>query len=155
MARDRGGPPIAFQLLIYPITDLRMQTPSYTENAEAPMLTREDMLWFREHYLRSDKDVTHPYVSPILAADLCGLPPALIVSAEYDPLRDEAESYGERLQAAGVPTTIRRYDGLAHGFFGYDLVVERAKAAKAETITTLRDVLAARLGRPSAPDATS
>jgi acetyl esterase len=154
MARERGGPAMAFQLLVYPITDLRMQTISYAENAAAPMLTRDDMIWFRGHYLRGDEDILNPLASPLLAHDLNGLPPALIVTAEYDPLRDEAELYGQRLEQAGVSAVVRRYEGLAHGFFGYDLIVERAKEAKSETIAALRDALASPLPAPSAPDAT-
>jgi acetyl esterase len=151
LARDRGAPPIAFQLLVYPITDLRMQTVSYTENADAPMLTRDDMIWFRGHYIRDDEDVTNPLVSPLLAEDLSGLPPALIVTAEYDPLRDEGEFYGEQLLAAGVPATVRRYDGLAHGFLSHDLIVDRAKYAKAETIVALHDALALPIAAPAPP----
>jgi len=159
MARERGGPPLAFQLLIYPITDARMLTDSYVTNADAPMLTRADMAWFRAHYLRDDDDVTNPLVSPLLAADLDGLPPALVVTAEFDTLRDEGELYAMRLQAAGVPTMVRHYDGLAHGFFGYDLIVERAKQAKTEIITALHDALASVptassvTTAPTAPDA--
>src|SRR5262249_25963426 len=115
LARERGGPAIAFQLLGYPITDPRMQTVSYTENAEAPMLTRDDMIWFGGHYIRGEQDTINPLVSPLLAPDLSRLPPALVVTAEYDPLRDEGELYGKRLRAAGVATTMRRYAGLAHG----------------------------------------
>jgi acetyl esterase/lipase len=147
LARERGGPAIAFQLLVYPITDLRMQTASYTDNADAPMLTRDDMNWFCGHYIRRDEDLVNPLVSPLLALDLSGLAPALIVTAEYDPLRDEGEMHGERLRVVGVAATVRRYDGLAHGFLGYDLMVERAKDAKAETIAALRTALTAAMPR--------
>jgi acetyl esterase len=143
MARDRGGPSLAFQMLIYPITDLRMASASFEENAHAPMLTRDDMRWFREHYIRDARDVTDPLASPLLAQHLSGLPPALIVIAGYDPLRDEGEQYGERLREAGTAVTVRRYDDLAHGFLGLDLVVDRAREARAETIAALRDALAA------------
>jgi acetyl esterase len=142
LARDRGGPHVSCQLLIYPITDLRMQSASYAEHADGPMLTRDDMVWFCDHYLRDREEVTNPYASPALAADLRGVAPALIVTAEYDPLRDEAERYGERLREAGVSTMVRRFNGLAHGFFGQDLLVDRARDAKVETITALREALA-------------
>jgi acetyl esterase len=142
MARDRGRPSLAFQMLVYPITDLRMISASYKENAHAPMLTRDDMIWFREHYIRDARDVLDPLASPLLAQSLSGLPPALIVTAGYDPLRDEGEQYGERLRETGTPVTVRRYDDLAHGFMGLDLIVNRAKVAKAEMIAHLRDVLA-------------
>jgi acetyl esterase len=143
MARDRGGPSLAFQMLVYPITDLRMTSASYEENAHAPMLTRDDMIWFREHYIRDARDVMNPLASPLLVEDLSGLPPALIVTAGYDPLRDEGEQYGERLQDAGTPVMVRRYDDLAHGFLRLDLIVDRAREANAETIAALRTALAA------------
>lgn len=143
MARDRGGPLLIFQLLVYPITDLRMQSASYEENANAPMLTRDDMVWFRTHYIRNDEDITNPMASPLLAQDLSGLPPALIVTAGYDPLRDEGEQYGKRLREAGTPVTVRGYGDLAHGFLGLDLIVDRASEARAETITALRAALSA------------
>ncbi len=142
MARDRGGPPLTFQLLVYPITDLRMGSASYEENADAPMLTRDDMIWFRDHYIRDAEDMTDSLASPLLAPDLSGLPPALIVTAGYDPLRDEGEAYGERLRAAGTEATVRRYADLAHGFLGLDLIVDRAREARAETIAALRAALA-------------
>jgi acetyl esterase len=142
MARDRGGPSLAFQMLLYPITDLRMASASYEENAHAPMLTRDDMIWFREHYIRDARDVMDPLASPLLAHNLSGLPPALIVTAGYDPLRDEGEQYGKRLQEVGTPVTVRRYDDLAHGFFGLDLIVNRAREAKFQTIAHLRTALA-------------
>jgi acetyl esterase len=84
----------------------------------------------------------HPLASPLLAPDLSGLPPALVVTAEDDPLRDEGEMYGDRLRQAGVPVTMRRYAGLAHGFLGLDLIVDRARDAKAEVIAALRSALA-------------
>jgi acetyl esterase/lipase len=143
MARDRDGPSLVYQAMVYPILDLRMQTLSYIDNADGPMLTREDMIWFRGHYLASDADIVNPLVSPLLASDLSGLPPALLVTAEYDPLRDEGEMYGDRLRQTGVPVTMRRYDGLAHGFMGVDLIVDRARDAKVEIIAALRAVLAA------------
>jgi acetyl esterase len=141
MARDRGGPSLALQTLVYPITDLRMTSASYEENAHAPMLTRDDMLWFREHYVRDARDVLDPLASPLLAQNLSGLPPALLVTAGYDPLRDEGEQYGERLQVAGTHVTVHRYGDLAHGFLGLDLIVDRAREARAETISALRDAL--------------
>jgi acetyl esterase len=138
LTRERGGAPLNAQVLIYPITDLRMQSASYTENADAPMLTRDDMHWFRDHYIRSSEDVENPLVSPLLAPDLQRLPPALIVTAGFDPLRDEGERYSDRLRVAGVPVTLRQYADLAHGFLHHDVVVERARQAKEETIAGIR-----------------
>src|SRR5262245_57134263 len=141
MARDQGGPAVSFQCLVYTITDLRMTSASYEENATAPFLTRDDMIWFRSHYLRDAQDITNPLASPLLAEDLHGLPPAIIVTAEYDPLRDEGERYGALLQAAGGEAIVRRQDGLPHGFLGLDRVSDRAKAAKEDTILALRHAL--------------
>ncbi|HEX8983665.1 MAG TPA: alpha/beta hydrolase [Ktedonobacterales bacterium] len=138
MTRLRGGAPLHAQILIYPITDLRMQSASYTENAYAPMLTRDDMHWFRSHYIRDESDIENSLASPLLARDLQRLPPALIVTAGFDPLRDEGEQYAGRLRAEGISVTLRRYDDLAHGFLHHDAVVERARQGKEETIATIR-----------------
>jgi acetyl esterase len=143
MARDRGGPSLIFQVMVYPITDLRMATASYVEHANAPNLTRDDMIWFRSLYTNNDDEIENPLASPLLAPDLSGLPPALIATAEYDPLRDEGESYGERLRQVAIAVTVKRYDGLIHGFLGLDKVSERARAARSEIIAALRAAFAA------------
>ncbi|HVU68610.1 MAG TPA: alpha/beta hydrolase fold domain-containing protein [Ktedonobacteraceae bacterium] len=143
MARDQGGPRLIFQLLIYPATDFTAQTASKKENAQGYFLTLEDMHWFEGHYLNSEADRLNPLASPMLASDLSHLPPALVLTAEYDPLRDEGELYGQRLQAAGVPVTMRRYNGLIHGFFGQAAIVDEARRAVTETGQTLREVFAA------------
>jgi acetyl esterase len=100
------------------------------------------MDWFEEHYLQSKEEKLNPMVSPLLARDLSNLPPALIVTAEYDPLRDEGEQYGQRLQEAGVPVIVRRYDGLTHGFFNTASVIDKARDAVAESAQTLREAFA-------------
>jgi acetyl esterase len=138
MARDRGAPPIDFQLLVYPVTDHSYETASYVENATGYLLTRESMEWFWNHYISSPEDSTNPYASPLRATDLAGLPPALVITAEFDPLRDEGEAYATRLREAGVPTTCTRYDGMIHGFFGMGAAIERANDAVAEAATALR-----------------
>jgi acetyl esterase len=118
-ARDRGGPSLYAQLLIYPATDFGFGTDSYRDNAEGYLLNRASMQWFWAHYLgAADLDAT-PYACPARAADLAGLPPAYVATAEYDPLRDEGEAYAARLASAGVPVTAKRFDGLMHGFFWY------------------------------------
>ena len=107
MARDRGGPPLVYQALIYPVIDssaTRNDYPSKIENAIGYFLTTDSMEWYRRQYLRDDADGDDPYCSPILASSLAGLPPAFVVTAEYDPLRDEGEEYAKQLDAAGVPT---------------------------------------------------
>jgi len=138
MARDRGGPPLAFQLLIYPATDLRMESLSIEENGEGYYLTKRDMVWFRGHYLTSEQDMTNPLVSPLLAPDLHGLPSALIITAEFDPLRDEGEAYGQRLAEAGVPTTISRYHGMIHSFVRMAPILDQGKAAIGESCRALQ-----------------
>ncbi len=137
MARDRGGPHLVFQLLIYPATDFRMNTPSIEENATGYFLTKDDMIWFTNHYLNSEEDKTNPLASPLLARDLSGLPPALIITAQYDPLRDEGELYGQKLREAGVPVTVSRYEGVIHGFFG-SIPSDKGKQAEAEASAALR-----------------
>jgi acetyl esterase len=144
MARDAGGPPLAAQLLIYPATDFREvegQYPSREENAEGYFLTRADMAWFAGHYV-GHADPQDPRLSPVLTEDLAGLPPAVVVTAEYDPLRDEGEAYARALQNAGVSVTSRRYAGLIHGFFDLFPLSPAAAAAVHETCENLRQMLA-------------
>ena len=138
MARDRGGPKLLLQVLDVPATDSRMKTRSMEENAEGYMLTREAMQQFWDYYLRGPDDARNPYASPAFAEDLSGLPPALVLTAEYDPLRDEGEEYGRRLQAAGVPATVSRYDGMIHGFTFFTKIVPEAREGRAEVIAALR-----------------
>lgn len=117
MARDRGGPAIAAQVLHVPVTDHNYSYPSYTENAEGMLLTRDSMVWFWDHYLPNAEAGQEAYASPIRAADLSGLAPALIQTAEFDPLRDEGEAYGAAIEAAGGDVTVHRYDGVVHDPF--------------------------------------
>lgn len=116
MSRDRKGPPITFQALIYPITDCNFERPSYVENGEGYFLTRREMVWFWDQYVSSVAQRSEPYASPLLAPSLEGLPPASIITAEYDPLRDEGEAYAAALRAAGVEVSLHRYDGMIHAF---------------------------------------
>jgi acetyl esterase len=133
-ARDGGGPAIALQLLIYPATDLTRTQPSHQSNGEGYFLTSQAMRWFTANYLGDDALVDlalcrQPDASPLFAADLTGLPPAHVVTAEFDPLRDEGEAYAGRLQEAGVPTTLVRYDGMIHGFVSMDAVLDAGARA--------------------------
>jgi acetyl esterase len=144
MARDRKASPLAFQLLVYPVTARDFNTPSYRQNANGYLLTRDGMQWYWDHYLNQAAEAENPYAAPLVAKDLTGLPPALVITAEMDPLRDEGEAYAQRLQAAGIPTQYTCYDGMIHGFFGMPAVLDKGKQAIAEANTALRQVFAAR-----------
>jgi len=141
LARERGGPRIAFQLLVYPVTDCNYDTGSYTANAEGYFLTKASMVWFWDHYLSSAADAANPVASPLRAESLAGLPPALVITAEFDPLRDEGEAYAKRLEAAGVPVVCTRYDGVIHGFFGMGDALDKARAAQQQAGEALRSAL--------------
>ena len=130
--RDEGGPTLRGQMLLYPVTDYHTPgTPSYAENAEGYGLTRSTMEWFWNHYLGDPAEADNPHASPLRAASLARLASAYIVSAEYDPLRDEAERYGERLRDAGVPVEIVRCAGMNHGFLFWVGIVGGADTAMA------------------------
>ncbi len=116
-ARDMGSPAISFQLLIYPVIDSQMNTQSYEDNADGFLLTRDSMQWFWNHYTDEDSAMD-PLAAPANARNLEGLPPACIITAEFDPLRDEGEVFADRLVKHGVPTRLERFDGMIHGFFG-------------------------------------
>ena len=139
MARDRGGPAIGFQLLVYPVTERNFETVSYTDNADGYQLSRDGMIWYWDHYLASDADASNPYAAPLQAGDLSNLPLALVITAEYDPLRDEGEAYAKALEEAGVPTTCTRYDGMIHGFFGMAAAVDKGRQAVDQASSLLRD----------------
>ena len=142
MARDRQGPSLVHQLLVYPVTERDFYTPSYGENADGYSLTRDSMRWYWMHYLVDNEDANNPYAAPMMAEDLSGLPPALVITAEYDPLRDEGEAYAHKLEAAGVPTHCTRYDGMMHGFFGAPAVLDKGKQAIDEASRELRAAFA-------------
>jgi acetyl esterase len=144
MARDRGGPRLVHQLLVYPVTDAAMDTASMRENAEGYFLTRDAMAWFWSHYVPSVAARAHPYASPLRAPDLRGLPPALVITAEFDPLRDEGEAYAARLREAGVPVDLTRYGGMIHGFFSMGGRLDRGRAAVDEAARALRAAFAPR-----------
>ena len=130
VARDRGGPSIAFQLLVYPCCDMDPDAWwSMAANADGPLLTRAVMQWFYDHYT-GDADRTNPYMSPVHAESHADLPPGLVITAEYDPLCDEAEAYAAKLAAAGCDVTCSRYDGMFHGFFGFAAEMDSAEQAQ-------------------------
>ena len=144
MARDRGGPPLVFQLLVYPVTDRDFSTESYRSNGDGYSLTLEGMEWYWDQYLKNDADAANPYAAPMQAKDLADLPPALVITAEFDPLRDEGEAYAHRLQAAGVATSYTRYDGMIHGFFGMSHIVDKGQLAVSEAAAALKQAFAAK-----------
>jgi len=118
-ARGAGGPDLAQQALLYPITDRAFDTDSYAENADGPLLTRADMEWFWERYLRSPVDGHNPFASPLRARELSGVAPATVVTAGADPLRDEGRAYADRLDGAGVSVARHHYPEMAHGFLSF------------------------------------
>lgn len=131
---------IVFQLLVYPVIEASFDRASYSENAEGYLLTASAMQWFWDCYVPDVADRAHPDVAPLRASDLSGLPPALVMTAEFDPLRDEAEDYGHALRAAGVDTVTRRYFGMTHAFYMLptEIPVAEIDAATNESIEALR-----------------
>ena len=145
-ARDRGGPQVAFQLLVYPVLDAAGDTASWREFADGFYLTAAGMRWYWDHYL-GGADGRAPDASPLRAAFAGGLPPALVIGAEYDILRDEGEAYATRLAEAGVAATAIRVPGMVHGFFRWRSVTPAADTALQESAAALR----AALGPPGSP----
>ncbi|NTU29737.1 alpha/beta hydrolase [Brevibacillus sp. HB1.1] len=117
LAKDQNGPAIKAQVLIYPVTDMRFDSPSYMEFQEGFGLNRDLMLWFSNHYINHEYDKGNPYVAPLSARDLSNLPPAIVITAECDVLRDEGIAYAERLKNAGVKVEAVCEKGLVHGYF--------------------------------------
>src|SRR6266498_2285423 len=143
IAIERGGPGLVFQLLLYPVTDAALDTPSARAiTSDDYPLTRADMEWFWGHYLRNDTDRRHPYASPVLAKSLAGLPPALVITAEIDPLCDEGERYAHALERAGICAACTRYGGVTHGFVGMEALLDKGRAAVAESSQALRSAFA-------------
>ena len=142
MARDRSGPSLRHQVLIYPVTEPNFETASYRDNATGYFLSRELMQWFWNHYVPNAAQRNEAYAAPLRAEKLAGLPPATVITAEYDPLRDEGEAYAARLRDAGVATVTTRYDGQIHGFVGMFEVFDQGKFATEQIAATLRAALA-------------
>ncbi|GAA4873048.1 alpha/beta hydrolase [Kitasatospora terrestris] len=117
LARERGGPALRHQLLVYPNTDHRADTPSLRAGDDPLLFNRHSVAWYWRHYLADPADGDNPLASPLRAPSLAGLPPATVITAEHDPLRDEGEAYAARLAEAGVDVELRRWDGMPHGFF--------------------------------------
>ena len=138
MARERGGPAFEQQVLVYPVTDQQMDTTSYMEFGIGYSLERQRMLDARADYLRDESDRLNPLAAPLRADNLSGLPPALIITAEFDALRDEGEAYAARLEAASVRTVCTRYDGMMHMFFNAAIGFDKTFEAIAEVSASLR-----------------
>lgn len=143
MARDKGGPKLRLQSLVYPVADFRMESESYTKYATGcGILTADAMKWFRGNYLRSIDDATDWRASPLLAPDLAGVAPAIVIAAECDVLHDEGFAYAERLKAAGVPVEYRRYAGMIHAFFGMMPAVDDAMNAQRAVWAAFKEAFA-------------
>ena len=140
LARDQGRPSLAFQALVYPITNHKFDTPSYRDYGDGYFLTRDAMIWFWNHYLADLADGNCPLASPLRATTFAGLPPAIVITAEFDPLRDEVEAYAARLSEAGVAVELVRYDNQIHGFFG-NAMIDDGIAALDHLGTALRTAL--------------
>jgi acetyl esterase len=140
LARDHGGPALALQVLTYPVTDVAAESASYAEFAEGFMLTRDSMRWFIAHYLRDKQDALDWRVSPLRAPSLAGVAPALVVTAGFDPLRDEGEAYAKRLREAGVRVDSICYGGMIHGFAPMGRLIETGNRAVAHAAASLRQV---------------
>jgi acetyl esterase len=137
MARDRRCPRIVFQLLMYPVTDAVNETPSQREFKDEFTISKADVDWSYGHYL-SDIDRMNPYASPGLAKSFVGLPSAYVLTAEFDPLRDEGEAYAEVLRRASVKVKLKRYEGVCHGFVSFASVLDVGKRAIADCCAELR-----------------
>lgn len=129
MIRDRNGPDLVCQVIISPMLDVDFNRDTYQHYAEGYILTRDTMRWFWNHYLSKEVDKKNPYALPVQAENLMHLPPALVVTTEYDVLRDEGEYYSQMLQRANVQTIYCCYEGLIHGFFDLYYKIEKAKMA--------------------------
>jgi acetyl esterase len=141
VARDRRGPRLLLQVLLYPVTDHDFSTPSYRENATGYLLTAEDMRWFWRHYLAREEQGREPTASPLRAKSLADLPPALVITAGCDPLRDEGEAYAQRLREAGTAVTLTQYPGMFHGFARMTRILDQSRVLLGEMAGALRKAL--------------
>lgn len=141
LCRDRGGPRLAFQLLVYPVTDYEFHSESFDEYADGFQLTAEQVRFYWSCYVASTDEALDPRVS-VLRADLRGLPPAHVITAACDPLRDQAEAYAHRLRRHGVPATIARFDGMIHGFWSMPWLFASSRAGVEHSARVLREALA-------------
>ena len=137
-----SGPGLRFQLLVYPVTDYEFTSSSMEENAEGYYLTRDMMRWFFDRYLNGPAEADDPRVSPLRNPDLTGLPPAFVLTMEYDPLRDQGVAYGDAMRNAGNHVESITYPGLFHGCFGMDEMIDAAKVPFADAVAAVRSAVA-------------
>jgi acetyl esterase len=150
-ARDAGGPPIALQLLVYPVTDCDLDRTSYHQfTGNEFIVNRQDMVWYWDHYAPDPAARVNPYASPLRATDLTGLPPACIVTAEHDPLREEGFAYADRLRAARVPVEHRHYGSQIHAFFSFVNILDDADKAVAEAGAAIKTAVDAAVAAAAA-----
>jgi len=142
LARERGGPRFVHQLLVYPNTDYQAATPPIPEMNDPHFFNAKSVEWYWSLYLASAQDGANPLASPLREPDLSGLPPATLISAEYDPLRDQGEAYAARLAEAGVPVEVTRYDGMPHAFFTMIALIDAARDAVHHAADRLREAFA-------------
>ncbi|WDL97514.1 alpha/beta hydrolase [Alicyclobacillus sp. ALC3] len=141
IAKERGGPQIVYQLLLYPVTGVTEEDPSVIENGTGYFLTADLIRWFGEQYQRSDEDQHNPHFAPLESHDLAELPPAFVATSGYDPLRDCGLAYAEALRSAGVAVEYHNFEDLIHGFANFGAWVPRAKEALTECAHRVRDAL--------------
>jgi acetyl esterase len=144
LAREKGGPKLCFQLLIYPCVAPEPETPSHHQFAEGYLLTRKTITWFFKQYLRSSKDTLDPRYAPLEEKDLSSLPPSLVIVAGFDPLRDEGVDYAKALIDAGNKVTLSNYEGMIHGFYLMGGMIDKANQAIEESARHLREAFAVR-----------
>lgn len=140
VANERKNPNIIYQLLLYPSTGYEREVPSLQENGKGYFLTTEQSIWYQKQYLSSKEEKEHPYVSPIFYSKMAELPDAMIVTAQYDPLRDIGKAYAERLQESGVAVFYKNYEGMIHGFANFHTFVPEVQIALEECSAQLRKV---------------
>lgn len=143
-ARDAGGPSLAMQILVYPVTDADFETESYVlHGGDDTLMGRREMIWFFDHYTGAGADRSDPEISPLRYRDLSGLPPAIVVTDEYDPLRDEGLAYARRLREAGVEVVDHHYEDMMHGFFSYPGIFDTGTEAIRLVASDVRSALTA------------
>lgn len=148
--RDEGGPEIALQALLYPVLDVDLETDSYKAYGEGHLLLRDDMAWFIDKYVPDAAQRDNPYVAPLRADDVAGVAPAYLAIGGYDPLRDEAVAYADRLRDAGVEVRVREYGGFIHGFLTMPKAIPSTQQAIDEVVAELGDLIGAAAARQSA-----